>query len=296
MNSMTGFGRAEKTLQDQHLTIEMKSVNHRYLEARFRLPPGTGSTELQLNELLRKKCERGSFDISVRTRLSPKSGKLSGRTRYVVDQTALTSLIKGAKDAAKQAGIKGELTLEMLTQAGRVFVAVEDADDSVLAWDALKPVAEAALKNLLEMRLDEGKKIKKMLHSTMESFAKDLKGIEALASEQPKRIQERLDARLKTWALTTPVDTSRLEWEVAILAEKSDITEEIDRLHSHLKAFTSALEGKGPVGRKLDFLTQELNREVNTIASKTNLLEITRHTIDLKSGIEKLREQIQNVE
>lgn len=124
----------------------------------------------------------------------------------------------------------------------------------------------------------------------------DLTQIAQLAPVQTQRIKEKLENRLSQWKLSAPIDPNRLEWEVALMAEKSDIKEEIDRLNGHFQAFTEATDSSKPVGRKLDFLTQELLREVNTIASKTSLIEITQLTVRLKSNIEKLREQVQNVE
>jgi uncharacterized protein (TIGR00255 family) len=123
-----------------------------------------------------------------------------------------------------------------------------------------------------------------------------LKEIESFSKDQSHKIKEKLENRLKQWQLSAPVEPRRLEWEVALLAEKSDITEEIDRLKGHFEAFLETFDSQTSVGRKLDFLTQELNREVNTIASKTTLMEITQLTVRLKSNIEKLREQVQNVE
>ena len=146
------------------------------------------------------------------------------------------------------------------------------------------------------MREQEGMKLKTILLQGVSDLVKATSQLSQLAPRQPEKIKERLESRLAKWELSTPMDPHRLEWEIALAAEKADITEEIDRLKTHAEAFTGILNQAGPVGRKLDFLTQELHREVNTTASKSADIEITQVAVGLKTQIEKLREQVQNVE
>lgn len=296
MNSMTGFGRVEETLGSHRFSIEIKSVNHRFLDVRFRMPPSFSGWESDLTEEIRNFCERGSLDVSVRQKIVADQGNFTGTTRYAVDDKALESFKRALVALESKTQQKWELTLSDLLRMDKIFVPVEDLDDKNLGLAEFLPVFKKALQDLLKMRQKEGAKLKSVLHDGIGEMQKHLEDIQALVPSQAAKIKEKLESRLAQWNLSSPIEPSRLEWEVALMAEKSDIKEEIDRLTAHFSAFLEALESKKPVGRKLDFLIQELNREVNTIASKTTLMEITQLTVRLKSNIEKLREQVQNVE
>jgi len=296
MKSMTGFGRAELKLGSQQFTLEIKSVNHRFLDLRFRMPPTFGAFEAELSEVVRKFCERGSLDISLRQKWITDSGKLSGNTRFAVDERALESFQQALQLLQKQTQKTGELTLDHFLQTGKIIVASEDNEERPLPLKEILPVFTDALEKLSQMRGKEGENLKTLLLGIISEMKSDLKQIIELAPQQGQRTKERLENRLNQWKINPPLDSNRLEWEVALLAEKADIKEETDRLAGHFQSLIETMESSQPVGRKLDFLTQELHREVNTIASKTSLMEITQLTVRLKSNIEKLREQVQNVE
>jgi uncharacterized protein (TIGR00255 family) len=296
MRSMTGFGRAELTTGSQQLTLEIKSVNHRFLDLRFRVPPHALGWEAELSEEIRKFCERGSLDISLRQKFVASQGQMAGNTRFAIDEKALESLEQAIELLEKKTKRTFPTELEAILQTGKIIVAIEETDDKALALKDLLPLFTHALNNLLEMRAREGANLKNVMLRIVTEMKDDLTQIAQLAPLQTQRIKEKLENRLSQWKLSAPIDPNRLEWEVALMAEKSDIKEEIDRLKGHFQAFTEATDSSKPVGRKLDFLTQELLREVNTIASKTSLIEITQLTVRLKSNIEKLREQVQNVE
>lgn len=296
MKSMTGFGRCEKTLGSHHYSIEIKSVNHRFLDLRFRLPPAWTGCEPELSEHIRQHCDRGSLDISIRHTWTLETGQISGNTRFALDEKALSSFEDALKTLETRTQKKISYQLSDLMRTGKILVPIEAQEDRAGVFQTALPVFKEALKQLSLMRQREGEAIKKVLLGVIHEMRTDLDQITQLAPAQTQKMKERLETRLAQWKLGEPVEPRRLEWEVALLAEKSDITEEIDRLQSHFQAFTEAFELSVPIGRKLDFLTQELNREVNTIASKTSLMEITQLTVRLKSNIEKLREQVQNVE
>jgi len=296
MKSMTGFGRAEITAGSQQLTLEIKSVNHRFLDLRFRMPPNYLGWEAELTEEIRKFCERGSLDISLRQKFVAHQGKMAGNTRFAVDEKALESLEQAIELLQKKTEKKIAYTVQDLLQTGKVIVALEETEDKTIALKELLPLFSQALTHLLDMRAREGANLKKVTLRIVDEMKLELGEITKLAPLQTQRIKEKLENRLGQWKLSAPVDPNRLEWEVALMAEKSDIKEEIDRLNGHFQAFREAADSPKPVGRKLDFLIQELHREVNTIASKTSLIEITQLTVRLKSNIEKLREQVQNVE
>ncbi len=292
---MTGFGRAEGKVGSSHFTIEVKSVNHRYLETRFRLPASLSSCESQCSEILRAKFERGAFEINIKHRFAPTGGTLTAGTRFVVDEMAARTLLEGADWICKELKLSEKPSLEFLASTNRVFVAVEENENAESLWAGVKPVYEQALSELSKMRDTEGGKLKKILKDGVDSLSQIVKRVVELAPEQPKRIQEKLKARVAQWAIA-PADPQRLEMEIAFLAERADVTEELDRLKTHCAAFLTQLDASQSVGRKLDFLTQELHREVNTLGSKAALIEITQLTVEGKTAVEKLREQVQNVE
>lgn len=296
MRSMTGFGKAEATIGNTSYTFEIKSVNHRFFDTRFRLPSTLSQFEYPLTEVLRAHFERGSFEISCKSRLVAKDGHLALGTRFVVDEVAAKSLMEGCTWLHQNFQTERIPSLETFAMTNRVFLPIEDVQDAASIWEPLKTVFEKAVLDLKNMREIEGKRICGILTAGIESIQKWMGELDRLAPEQPKKMKEKLESRLEGWKLNTPIDSSRLEWEVAVLADKADFQEEIDRLKMHCKEYLTLLQSPKSLGRKLDFLTQELHREANTIASKASLIEITRVSVELKTGIERLREQVQNVE
>ncbi|MBI3295723.1 MAG: YicC family protein [Deltaproteobacteria bacterium] len=294
MRSMTGFGRSDGTVGDTHYTFESKSVNHRYLEARFRLPSALSSLEIPLNELLRSRFERGSFELSIRTRLAPKQGAIKGVSRFIVDELALRSLLQSLEKVSKAAGTPIALTAEAVISTARVVVATEEEKDEAIFTD-IKGIVEKGLQALSKMRESEGQRLSEILLSGINDLQEIADRILKASVDQPQLIHERLTARLKKWKLEG-IDSQRLELELALLADKADVSEELDRLAHHLGAFRAALKDQGSVGRKLDFLLQEINREVNTLGAKVASTRISQSVIEAKHAIEKLREQAQNVE
>lgn len=294
MRSMTGFGRSEGTLGGQRFTMEIKSVNHRYLDLRFRLPAGFGAFESRLGELLKEKFERGSVDVVLRQ--APLSSGGTAGTRLQVDEVAAQTFTDACGALSKKLKVTVTPTAEAMVLTGKIFVPVEESPDESSHWESLKKLALAAADGVFKMREAEGLKLAEVLRAGVREVA-DLAGqCQKVASEHPKLVREKLQTRIAQWGLSGQVDAQRLEWEIAYFAERSDITEEIDRLKSHAEAFLSHLKESGSVGRKLDFLTQEMHREVNTMGSKAASLDLTRLTVEGKQRIEKLREQAQNVE
>lgn len=294
MQSMTGFGRAEVALDSNFFTIEGRSVNHRYLDLRVRLPPALASLESSFAERVRSRFERGAFDITIKQKPLP-SATGAGNTRFVVDMLAAKSLVECTEQLRREFKITGELSWDLFTQAGRVFVPIEEAIESEALLPQLMPLFDKMLDNITAMRQQEGREMARILSKGLEELETIHTSIRQLAVLQPERIADKLRARLKNWTVSE-VDTQRLEWEVVLYAERSDITEEIDRLQAHIAEVRKLLAAPTSVGRKLDFLIQEMHREVNTMGSKAALVELTRLVVDAKTKIEKLREQAQNVE
>lgn len=296
MRSMTGFGRAEGKVGSHLFIVEIKSVNHRFLDTRFRLPSSLNLFESSFAEKLRKHFERGSFDITIRHRLAPQGGVVATGTKYALDEPALESFLGTLKQLKQKAGIASEPSLDSLISTNRIIIAVEEMENPESLLEPVKAIFEEAANQVIQMRKTEGDKLKKVFKDGIKELVEKVKQLEKLAPEQPKRVQEKLKSRIAQWGMGTPVDPQRLEWEVAFYAEKSDVSEELVRLHAHAKAFLELIESSGSIGRRLDFLSQELNREINTLSSKASILEMTQLAVEIKTSIEKLREQVQNVE
>lgn len=300
MKSMTGFGRSEITIGSQQVSFEVKSVNHRFLDIRVRLPPQFSNWEVPLCEKVKGMFERGSFDVFVRVRWQPGEYTIAGNTRFIVDKNALESFKAASSSLSSQVSISDSLNLSDILRTGKIIIPVEDTPEENLNVAAVLPAWQLALQQLLQMREREGNVLKITLVNYLLEMEAGLKQLEGLAPLQKEKIREKWSSRMAQWKIEAPSESSwephRLEWEIALLTEKADITEEIDRFSTHIAAAREAFESKVAQGRKIDFLIQEMHREVNTIASKAQLMEITQLTVVLKSSIEKLREQIQNVE
>lgn len=294
MRSMTGFGRSEGTLGDQHFTLEIKTVNHRYLDLRFRLPSGFAAFEPKLSELVKQRFERGSFDVVLRQ--APLAGRVVAGTRLQADEVAARTFVEACQLLSKKLNITVAPTAEAMALTGRIFVPLEGGQDDTSQWDGLKQLALIACDEVAKMRDSEGRKLADVLQAGIQDIAKLTTQCHRVALDHPRQVREKLQARIDQWGMTGPADPQRLEWEIAYFAERADITEEIDRLKAHAQAFAAAVSESSGVGRKLDFLTQEMHREVNTMGSKAASLELTRLTVEAKQRIEKLREQAQNVE
>lgn len=295
MRSMTGFGRAEGQVGAHQFIVEIKSVNHRFLDVRFRLPPSLSLFESSFHERLRAHFERGAFDVIIKHRLAPQGGMVATGTRFAVDETALQSFLD-AVESLKKRKLNLTPSLDSLLASSRIIVPVEETENSESLLEPVRALFDQAASQMKEMREKEGHRLQAVLKGGIGELVSAVQKIEKLAPEQPVKIAEKLRARIAQWNLPNPVDPQRLEWEVAFYAEKSDVSEELERLHIHAKSFLEMIAAKGAVGRRLDFLTQELNREANTLSSKAAILEMTQLAVEIKTCIEKLREQVQNVE
>ncbi len=296
MQSMTGFGRSEGVIGPTQYTVEVRSVNHRYLDMRFRLPAALAAFENTFAEILRAKIARGSLDISIRSRAVTTDKGVEGNTRFVVDMRAATSLVDACHALHAKFKTAATPSLEFFQASGKVFVAVEESQESAPLPTELRDLVTQALDALVKARNREGAQTQTSLQSTVASLKTLSAQWTQAAAGHPEKIRERLTKKIQQWNLGGTADPQRLELEVAFFADRSDISEEIQRFEAHLDEFSQLLSGNGPVGRKLDFLTQELHRETNTVASKADDLSLSRLAVEAKTAIEKLREQVQNVE
>ncbi len=295
--SMTGYGRAQRLIGDRDVTVEIRAVNHRYYEFSARLPRTCMYLEEKLKAMLNGKIGRGKTEVAVT--IIRADGK---DARVVVNRAVAEGYVNALRTLNTELGEYGsdwlddDIRLSSLLRLPDVFAVMKEQDDEQEVWDAVQQVAAEALDSFLSMRDAEGARLAEDLTGKLAGLEKMLLEVEAIEPSVAENYRERLFAKLQELLADRAVDESRVLTEAAIFAEKTAIDEETVRLHSHIAQFRELLQSEEPVGRKLDFLVQEMNREVNTIGSKAQDLRITKLVVDMKSEIEKLREQIQNME
>lgn len=287
---MTGFGVGESLLGSGRIFVEARSVNHRFLDVRVRLPKELGEHGTFLEQLARSKLTRGRLEISVRFD-GPASGAL------VLDRRRAFAAMRALMDLRDELGLSDAVPLSLLASVPDLFVN-PSSEDPENARRALAASLEVALTGLEKMRVAEGANLHADLRErlrTVRSLATEITGFASELSERyRKRLGERVARLLE--GREHMVDKSRLELEIALIADHSDVTEELTRLSSHCGQFAQLLEPNDPAGRRMDFLLQEMAREVNTIGSKSSEADVGLRVVELKAELERMREQVQNVE
>lgn len=291
MYSMTGFGKGTFALNGRELTVELKSVNNRFLDISMRLPRVLSPLEDTFRHALQDRLSRGHVDVYVNYRNQREDA------RFVrVDAQLLGAYLTCARIAARELSITDDLTLSKALALPDVTEIVPAEEDQEALQQLGKTAVELAIDALLAMRRGEGSRLKKDLTARMDTMEGYAAAIEKRAPGVAEDYRVRLTERVNEMLGETEVDRSRLATEIALFADKAAIDEEIVRLKSHLLHFRELLEAEEPVGRKMDFLIQEMNRECNTIGSKANDAALTDLVLLCKAEIEKLREQVQNIE
>ena len=291
MYSMTGYGRGAATLEGRELVIELKSVNNRFLDIGMKLPRQLSFLEDSLRKLLNDALSRGHVDVFVNYR------NLRSDAKTVrVDQALLKAYLTSARESAKALDLADDLTLsKALTLPDVTLILPADEDQQALT-NLGQEAMTMAIEGLKAMRFKEGERLKLDLAARMDTMTGYAAAIEKRAPAVAEEYRTKLTARIEEMLGEMEVDRSRLATEVAIFADRAAIDEEIVRLNTHLIHFRELLEASEPVGRKMDFLIQEVNRESNTVGSKCNDVDIARVVVGLKAEVEKMREQVQNVE
>ena len=284
--SMTGFARAETRTSDFQLIWEIKTVNHRYLETTFKLPESLRGVEHALRERVRDRLGRGKLDAVLKLEGGQNAGPLT------VNRSLLQSLIDSAQDIADLAPGAAPITQGQLMAWPGVMVPSDTLLDDIT--QATLRLFDEGLERLIESRAAEGKRLHQILLGNLDAIGQQLSTLEPIANSLPQLQQQRLQERVA--ALETKIDDERMAQEVALLAQKADVREELDRLSSHIDQAQSLIHSSGPHGRRLDFLTQELNREANTLGAKAICSEISNASIELKVIVEQIREQVQNIQ
>ena len=289
---MTGFSRYENQSEDLTCKVEIRSVNNRFIEINTRLPKSLAPLELPLKKMVKTKCARGSFDISIAIE---KNGDSEAGLEVNPNLPLATEYLKAFKEIQDGLGLKGEIDINtILSQRDVVKSELKKVEFS--CEDIVMQSVDRALTDLIKMREDEGKNLEKDILNQISSIETLRKSIAAKQSITIQKFQEKLNEKIKILTSGIEIDPARIAQESALLADRCDVTEEIVRLKSHLEQFNILIASNDPQGRKLEFLTQEINREVNTTGSKTIDLEVSSAVIEMKSCLEKIREQLANIE
>ncbi len=291
IKSMTGFGRCEVMEGDRKYTVEMKSVNHRYLEVAVRMPKALNFFENSIRTELKNYCERGKVDIFISYEdYSEESGVLKYNSALAAEY------LKYFKQMSEEFDLKNDVQVAALSRYPDVLTMEEQKIDEDELWKGLQKAVQGAASKLVETRITEGENLRKDLIDKLDGMLAHVDFISERAPQIIRDYEEKLKAKVHELISDTQIDESRLLQEVTIFADKVCVDEELVRLRSHISTTKDVLTEGGCIGRKLDFIAQEMNREANTILSKTTDLETSNRAIELKNEIEKVREQIQNIE
>lgn len=290
IKSMTGFGRFEIAEKEKKLTVEIKSVNHRYLDINIRMPKKLNFFEAAIRGELKNYISRGKIDVFIAYQ-----DFSNNNTSLCYNKEIAAAYLQYLNQMAEEFGLEKDIKVSTLSKYPEVFT-MEEQDIQEELWKELQRAISEAAKNFVETLIVEGESLKEDLLTKLDGMIEIVDVIEQRSPQILKEYHEKLKDKVKELLGDTQVDESRLLTEVAVFADKICVDEEIVRLRSHIEATKKTLLEGGSVGRKLDFFAQEMNREANTILSKANDLEVSGCAIELKTEIEKIREQIQNIE
>lgn len=291
IRSMTGFGRGQDIVDGWSIVVEIKSVNHRYFEYASRLPRGYAFLDDKLKTLLQQRISRGKVDVYVQIQALESAG-----SEVMVDHGLAESYLKALRELAERYEVREDVSATALSRYPDVLTVRQAQVDEEAVWSAVQQVAEVALERFVAMREIEGARMRADVLSRAATIRKAVAEVEARSPETVRAHMEKVETRIRDLLAGVPVDEARLLNEAAIYADKVAVAEETVRLCSHLDQLEQMLDSGEAIGRKLDFLVQEINRETNTIGSKCSDLSLTRIVVDIKAEIEKIREQIQNIE
>ena len=291
IKSMTGYGKSEQTIDSLNVTVEIKSVNHRYFEFSARVPREYGFLEEKLKKYCNSLITRGKVECYVSVE------DLEEREMEVnVNKTLAAGYVEALKELSERFGLKDDISAVTLSRYPDVITLHKASEDEERIWNAVKTVAETAVSKFIEMRETEGSKLRGDILSRADYIIECVEFIEGRSPETVREYNEKLKQRMKELLGDASVDEQRLLNEAAIYADKIAVDEETVRLRSHISQLREFMNSNEAIGRKLDFLVQEINREANTIGSKAQDVDIAKKVIAIKAEVEKIREQVQNIE
>ena len=293
IKSMTGYGMAERDLPLGKVVVEARSLNHKYLDISLRLPRGFFSLEPKIRDLVKQWVSRGRVDLTMK--IDPSSSTVP-RYRLEADMNLAEEYIRILNSIKEQFGLTGEVILDHIAGVREIVPFHEVKEDADPYWEEIASVTDQALKDLDASRRKEGEILEEDFEQRLAEARKLMDEIKGRAPSVVDSYRERLQERVRALLEKSDFDERRFYQEVAYFAERSDISEEVIRMESHLRQFASKLKEEGAVGRGLDFILQEMSRETNTIGAKSTDADIAHKVIELKGELERLREQVQNIE
>ena len=291
IKSMTGFGRCEVQKDSRKFTVELKSVNHRYLDVNIRMQKKLNFFETAIRNLLKSYANRGKVDIFI-------TYEDLSQAQVAVKYNAVLAgeYLKYLKQMEEEFGLENDIRVSTLSRYPEVFTMEEQSEDEEELWNGLKETLEGAFSQFVRTRQTEGENLKRDILAKLDRLSKLTAYIEERSPQIVSEYRAKLEEKMKELLADTQIEESRIAAEVILFADKICTDEEVVRLKSHISHMRNTLDEKDEIGRKLDFIAQEMNREANTILSKANDIEVSDYAISLKTEIEKIREQIQNIE
>lgn len=290
IRSMTGFGRSIYEIDGRTYTVEIKSVNHKYNDINVRLPRFLNVLEDDIRKQIQKSISRGKIDVFISFENYSDKG-----VNIKINKPLAKEYLQELKSLSEENGVPFELSIIDVSKLPDILKMEENGDEDLISSE-LKIALTEAINNFVDMRVKEGEKLAEDMKNRIDWIEVKVGEIAKYSSTLVEEYIEKLQTRVKELMKTDVVDETRLAQEIVIYSDKCSIEEELTRLKSHINQFNDLLRGSSPIGKKFDFLVQEMNREINTIGSKANCLEITNRVIDIKTEIENIREQIQNIE
>ena len=291
VRSMTGYGRCEAVIDGREIAVELKSVNHRYFEANIRLTRGYGFLEDKLKKHIQSKINRGKIDVYVTIGTSENEA-----AEVKVNHSLASGYVAALREIAERYSLPDDITVSSVARYNDIFSVHKQEEDEEKLWSEVETVLDSALSDFIAMRVAEGERLKKDILSHANIILSIVSEIEERSPQTVIEYKAKLTERINELLENSTVDEERIAMEAAIFADKIAVDEETVRLRSHFAQMNEILESSGAIGRKLDFIVQEMNREANTIGSKVTDAALAHKVVDIKAELEKIREQIQNIE
>ena len=290
IKSMTGYGQGKYTNEGRDYTVEIKAINHRYNDVTVKMPRYLNFLEDTIRKYVSSSLNRGKIDVYISLK------NMSDKGREIkIDKCLAGMYINELRGVAAEYNLPDDLTTTSIARMPDLFV-VENENLEDLYWNELKNALDTALENINKARVSEGERLARDIHARLNKISEIIPIVEEASKKLLDEYRTKLENRITELGANEIIDESRLGVEIVLFADKSSICEEITRLKSHIESFKEMIVAEGPIGKKIDFLIQEMNRETNTIGSKANSLGITKYVIEMKNEIENIREQIQNIE
>lgn len=291
LSSMTGFGRCEDTINGRHVIVEIKSVNHKFFEFSTRISRGFGFLDEKLKTYIQSRVSRGKIDVYVHV-----ENLEDNDVCVLVNHSLASGYINALREVSDRYNLDGNVSVDVISKYNDIFSVHKTPDNEEEIWSIVKSVAEKAVDNFIDMRMAEGERLYNDIMSRAENIISIVNKIEERSPQTVNEYRTRLENKLREVLEDRNIDEQRILTEAAIFADKIAVAEETVRLKSHFVQLKSFADSKEPIGRKMDFLVQEMNREANTIGSKASDSQIAYMVVDIKAEIEKIREQVQNIE